>query len=165
LDEVSSNGQRIVDRKDGVRKTRVALASAAAIVTATPSILPTHDLAIAGAPTSATADLKLTGLADLLAITPAQWTQYYFSGYGPFLQSTDTPFTISNPSALVADAYAALDALINGNGNPDPTTWPSSLVNYHFETGPVGASYELLQQTVGAANPGNEERPSSSRHC
>jgi len=103
----------------------VALASAAAIAVATPAIAPN----LAPTPTAlSAAQVELTTFADLLSITPADWNNYFFVGWGgalgpinpdpevldpTYYVNCDYDCTIPGVSGL---AYLALDALINGNG-------------------------------------------------
>lgn len=104
----------------------VALASAAAIAVATPAIAPNFT----PTPTAlSAAQVELTTFADLLSITPADWSNYFFEGWGGAIgpiqvdpQTTEADYwipqcnydcTIPGISGL---AYLALDALINGNG-------------------------------------------------
>ncbi|CAN1510948.1 hypothetical protein MCEMIE22_00792 [Mycobacteriaceae bacterium] len=103
----------------------VALASAAAIAVATPAIAPN----LAPTPTAlSAAQVELTTFADLLSITPADWNNYLFVGWGgalgpinpdpevldpTYYVNCDYDCTIPGVSGL---AYLALDALINGNG-------------------------------------------------
>jgi hypothetical protein len=103
----------------------VALASAAAIAVATPAIAPNLTPT---PPALSAAQVELTTFADLLSITPDDWYDYLFIGWGgaigpinPDPEILDPTYyvpcnydcTISGPSGL---AYLALDALINGNG-------------------------------------------------
>jgi hypothetical protein len=144
------------------------LASAAAIAVASPAIAPSvlqptpHALAAA--------KVQLTTFADLLSITPEDYSTILFSGYGEAIsQNQDpdfdwaalylAPFTkcnfnckVNGPSGV---AYAMLDALINGNGTgyapvedadgnyiKGYPTWNVSAVNYFFEGGfGIGSGY------------------------
>lgn len=107
--------------------TGAALASAAAIVAATPAIMPSMT---APSPLAlSAAQVELTTFSDLLSITPADWNDYLFVGWGGaigpinidplnvandyWLPLCNYDCTINGPSGL---AYLALDALINGNG-------------------------------------------------
>ena len=104
----------------------VALASAAAIAVATPAIAPN----LTPAPTALSAtQVELANFADLLSITPADWNNYFFVGWGNAIGSinVDPETTESDYWAPQCDydcllpgipgvTYLALDALINGNG-------------------------------------------------
>ncbi len=106
-----------------------ALTTAAAVVAATPIVAPP-----APAPTPpalASAQIQLATFSDLLSITPEDWNNTLFAGWG-FALSPDqeedldwanaflNPFTGCNFDCAVIGpsgiAYLALDALINGNG-------------------------------------------------
>jgi len=106
--------------------TAAALASAAAIAVASPAIAPN----LTPAPTAlSAAQVELTTFSDLLSITPADWGNYFFVGWGGAIganQSTPVAHpdnwwapscnfdcTIPGLSGLI---YLASDALINGNG-------------------------------------------------
>jgi len=106
--------------------TAAALASAAAIAVASPAIAP--NLTPAPGALSA-AQVELTTFSDLLSITPADWGNYFFVGWGGAIgpnQETpeDTPANYWAPNCnfdctipgLSGVTYLALDALINGNG-------------------------------------------------
>ena len=104
----------------------VALASAAAIAVATPAIAPN----LTPTPTAVSAaEVELANFADLLSITPADWNNYFFVGWGGAIGSinVDPETTESDYWAPQCDydcllpgipgvTYLALDALINGNG-------------------------------------------------
>jgi hypothetical protein len=117
----------------------VALASAAAIAVATPAIAPN----LTPTPTAlSAAQVELTTFADLLSITPADWSDYFFEGWGGAIgpiqvapQTTEADYwipdcnydcTIPGISGL---AYLALDALINGNGEGIDNTGGTILEN------------------------------------
>jgi hypothetical protein len=103
----------------------VALASAAAIAVATPAIAPN----LTPTPTAlSAAQVELTTFADLLSITPADWNNYLFVGWGGALGPINPDPEVLDPTYYVncdydctipgisGVAYLALDALINGNG-------------------------------------------------
>ena len=103
----------------------VALASAAAIAVATPAIAPN----LTPTPTAlSAAQVELTTFADLLSITPADWNNYFFVGWGGALGAINPDPEVLDPTYYVdcdydcvipgvsGLAYLALDALINGNG-------------------------------------------------
>ncbi len=117
----------------------VALASAAAIAVATPAIAPN----LTPTPTAlSAAQVELATFADLLSITPADWSDYFFEGWGGAIgpiqvdpQTTEADYwipqcnydcTIPGISGL---AYLALDALINGNGEGIDNTGGTILQN------------------------------------
>ena len=107
----------------------VSLASAAAIAVATPAIVPSVSTFSPHALSAA--KVQLATFADLLSITPEDWNNVLFDGYGgaispfgdpdfdwaaafisPFV-ACDFDCLVNGPSGI---AYLALDALINGNG-------------------------------------------------
>ena len=103
----------------------VALASAAAIAVATPAIAPN----LTPTPTAlSAAQVELTTFADLLSITPADWNNYLFVGWGGALGPINPDPEVLDPTYYVncdydctipgisGLAYLALDAVINGNG-------------------------------------------------
>jgi hypothetical protein len=138
--------------------TAAALATAAAIAVASPAIAP--NLTPAPAALSA-AQVELTTFSDLLSITPADWGNYFFVGYGGAIGPNQiTPVetlpdywlpncafdcTIAGVSGV---SYLALDALINGNGGgiADLGNWKISAINYLFEGGISSAVQYTLQQ-------------------
>ena len=106
--------------------TAAALASAAAIAVASPAIAP--NLTPAPAALSA-AQVELTTFSDLLSITPADWGNYFFVGWGGAIGpnqidpvTTEPDYWLPNCNfdctipGLSGVTYLALDALINGNG-------------------------------------------------
>jgi hypothetical protein len=112
--------------------TGAAFASAAAIVAATPAIVPNVTAPAPLALSSAQVEVQLATFSDLLSITPEDWNYYLFQGWGLAIspnQNLDidwaaafvSPFaacdfscTVNGPSGV---AYLALDALFNGNGS------------------------------------------------
>ena len=171
----------------------VSLASAAAIAVATPVIAPSVSSITPHALSAA--KVQLATFSDLLSITPEDWSNILFTGYGAAISPNQdpsfdwaaafiSPFTGCDFDCLVIGpsgvAYAALDALINGDGDgwadvlqdpskpyqPDPdapnynplvsghSTWAPSAVNYFFEGG-AGSGFAYLL----AAPFGNEESP------
>ena len=106
-----------------------ALASAAVVAMSTAEVAPTVS---APTPTAlSAAQVQLTTFSDLLSITPEDWNNVLFGGWGFAISPNQpleldwaaafiSPFTncdfncqVNGPSGL---AYLALDALINGNG-------------------------------------------------
>lgn len=133
--------------------TAAAFASAAAIAVASPAIAP--NLTPAPAALSA-AQVELTTFADLLSITPADWVNYAFIGWGGAIgpinvdpQTTESDYWAPQCNydcvkpGLPGLLYLGLDALINGTGagvanvsgipNPqyDPTK-PEGPGNYQY---------------------------------
>lgn len=171
-----------------------ALATAAAVVIATPAVAPS--VSAPTPPALASAQVELATFSDLLSITPEDWSNILFTGWG-FALSPDqiqdfdwaneflNPFVNCNFNCAVTGpsgvAYAALDALINGNGQgigtvngvledpdkpyqPDPDKpdynpyviqpWRISAVNYFFEGGlGPGATYLALQPFGNPSSP------------
>jgi hypothetical protein len=146
-----------------------ALATAAAVAVATPVIAPSIT---ASAPTPAAlsaAKVQLTTFADLLSITPSDWVNYYFIGWGgaigpinvgPDDTNDDYWLPECNYDCLIPGipgvAYLALDALINGNGGglAEAPEWGVSALNYFFEgTGPSPGVQYVLQQPFAPGAP------------
>lgn len=149
-----------------------ALASAAAIVLATPAVAP--GIAASSLSTSlstSAAQYELATFADLFTIPAGEWINAYFQGYGgivgpnnpfplePYATNCDGQCVLVGVSSL---AYLALDAVINGNGEgwEDAENWNVSAINYLFEADwsldPGGISagvLYLLQTSIGSANP------------
>ena len=161
--------------------TGAALASAVAVVAATPSIMPSVAMPAPTALSSAAYDL--TTFADLLSITPEDISNAYFDGWGfklkpfdetdpdpdwaaayldPFLQCNER-CGVTGPSGI---AYMALDALINGTGtgigaaygilqNPDEKYQPDpAKPNYNPYTTPPWPTSALNYTFEGGPGPG-----------
>ena len=62
--------------------TGAALASATAIVAATPAIMPSMAAPAPLALSAAQAEVQLATFSDLLSITPEDWNYYFFDGWG-----------------------------------------------------------------------------------
>ncbi|MEJ6536789.1 MAG: hypothetical protein QNL98_06055, partial [Mycobacterium sp.] len=106
--------------------TAAALATAAAIAVASPAIAPN----LTPTPNAlSAAQVELTTFADLLSITPAEWNDYFYLGWGGAIGPINVdPQTIENDywipqcnydcllPGVSGLAYLGLDALINGNG-------------------------------------------------
>jgi len=106
--------------------TAAALATAAAIAVASPAIAPN----LTPTPNAlSAAQVELTTFADLLSITPAEWNDYFYLGWGgaigpinvdPEEDPSDYWIPQCNYDCLLPGisglAYLGLDALINGNG-------------------------------------------------
>ncbi|MCX6483521.1 MAG: hypothetical protein NT146_09665 [Mycobacterium sp.] len=138
--------------------TAAALATAAAVAVASPAIAP--NLTPTPAALSA-AQVELTTFSDLLSITPAEWNDYFFVGYGGAIGpnqitpvETENDYWLPNCNfdctipGLSGVSYLALDALINGNGGgiADIGNWKISAINYLFEGGISSAVQYTLQQ-------------------
>ena len=152
--------------------TGAALASAAAIVAASPAFAPSNALPSPAALSSA--KYELATFADVFTIPTSEWIASYFQGYGGVIGPTVTPnptpppATVSTPNPYAPQcnndctvagvsgiAYLLADALINGNGKgwSDSGNWATSGVNYFYEAG-LGYGIEYLAQTaVGSTNP------------
>ncbi len=166
-----------------------ALTSAAVVAASTATVAST-----ASAPTPpalSAAQVQLTTFSDLLSITPEDWSNILFTGWG-FAISPNQPVDLDWAAAFISPftncdfncavigpsgvAYAALDALFNGNGagienvngilqnpdlpyQPDPdkpnfnpyTTppWSVSSINYFFEGGAGSGVQYLVTQPFG----------------
>ncbi|EHB58196.1 hypothetical protein MycrhDRAFT_0632 [Mycolicibacterium rhodesiae JS60] len=129
--------------------TGAAVASAAAIVAATPALVPTHDLAIA-APSplrTSTAQVALTAITD---ITLQGINDAYWFGWGGYITDTNTYY----PG--VSDIYLA-----GGSGvlyylvdNAAETFLPGfDLDNYYFEIGAPSVPYVAAGELFGTDSP------------
>ena len=145
-----------------------ALATAAAVAIATPVIAPTIS---SSAPTPAAlsaAQVQLTTFADLLSITPSDWNNYFYIGWGGAIGPINVDPETANPDYWLPNcdydctipgfsglAYLALDALINGNGGgiAEAPEWGVSAVNYFFEGGASTGAQYLLQQPFAPGAP------------
>lgn len=155
-------------------KTGAALATAAAIVAASPGLAPSASIASPNA--LSTAAYELTTFADVFTIPTDVWTNLLFGSptasgdpysYGGFVGPENTPLavepwatycsyecTISGPSGAL---YLGLDALVNGNGNgwDDRDNWSVGIVNYLFEptfaraVGGGGSNFTIQTGTAG----------------
>ena len=151
------------------QKIGVALASAAAIVAASPAVAP--HVPTPTALSSAAYDYDLTTFADLLSIPTEEWTNTLFSntafgGYvGPWV--TDGEEYVGQSSGLIIEpwatscffdcflggisgvAYLAAAALVNGNGLgwEGRDNWSVGIVNYLFEP--------FFQTVLGSGASGN----------
>lgn len=143
--------------------TGAALASAVAVVAATPSIMPS--VAMPSTTALSSAAYELTTFGDLLSITPEDISNAYFGGWGFALKPFDdtdpdpdwaaaylNPFLGCDEDCAVPGlsgvAYLLLDALINGNGEgyEDSSNWGVSALNYAFEGGlGIAATYLVVQ--------------------
>ncbi len=157
-------------RLNSFTKTGVALASAAAVVAATPVVTPSLSLpTLPTPPALSQAQYELSNfetfwafLTDPTAIEYALFTGWGFT-IGPINIDPEEPVSdillpqcnydcsINGPSGV---AYMLLDALFNGD-SPDATTWSPSAINYVFEGGwPIGVQYVIQQPfQPGVLNP------------
>ena len=135
--------------------TAAALATAAAIAVASPAIAPN----LTPTPNAlSAAQVELTTFADLLSITPAEWNDYFYLGWGGAIgQINVDPQTIENDywipqcnydcllPGVSGLAYLGLDALINGNGAgiDNVAGVPNPNYNPKFPEGP--GNYQYLQ--------------------
>ena len=152
--------------------TGAALASAAAIVAASPAFAPSNALPSPAALSSA--KYQLATFADIFTIPSSEWVASYFQGYGGVLGPTVTanptppPATVSTPNPYAPQCdnnctvagvsgvlYLFADALINGDGKgwSDSANWATSGINYFDEAG-LSTGIEYLAHTaVGSTNP------------
>jgi hypothetical protein len=108
--------------------TGVALASATAIVTASPALVSTHDLAVAAAPSPlklSTANVELTALTD---ITLSGINDAYWFGWGGYVGCGD------------------LDSSGNCTFTPQDPYYPG--VNSVYVTGAAGVAYYLADNII-----------------
>lgn len=154
--------------------TGAALASAAAIVAASPGLAPSASIASPNALSAAA--YELTTFADVFTVPTDVWTNLLFGSptasgdpysYGGFVGPENTPLavepwatycnyecTISGPSAAL---YLFFDALVNGTGNgwDDRDNWSVGIVNYLFEptfaraVGGGGSNFTIQTGTAG----------------
>lgn len=154
--------------------TGAALASAAAIVAASPGLAPSASIASPNA--LSTAAYELTTFADVFTVPTDVWTNLLFGSptesgdpysYGGFVGPDNTPLavepwatycdytcTITGPSAAL---YLFFDALVNGTGNgwDDRDNWGVGIVNYLFEptfaraVGGGGSNFTIQTGTAG----------------
>jgi hypothetical protein len=135
--------------------TAAALASAAAVAVASPAIAP--NLTPTPAALSA-AQVELTTFSDLLSITPADWVNYAFIGWGGAIGPINVdPQTVESDywapqcdynclkPGLSGLLYLGLDALINGTGAgiANVSGIPNPSYNPKFPEGP--GNYKYLQ--------------------
>ena len=147
--------------------TGAALATAAAIVAASPGLAPSASIASPNA--LSTAAYELTTFADVFTIPTDVWTNLLFSttDYGGFVGPENTPLAVEpwatycsyecTISGFSGALYLGLDALVNGNGNgwDDRENWNVGIVNYLFEptfarpVGGGGANFTIQTGTAG----------------
>ncbi len=146
--------------------TGAALATAAAIVAASPGLAPSGSIAAQNALSKAA--YELTTFSDMFTIPAAEVTNVLFgsTSYGGFVGPNNTPIVVEPwasacsydcfLSGISGVAYLYADALVNGNGNgwDDRDNWAdSSIVNYFFEpffVRSIGQGAFSTVQTVGA---------------
>jgi hypothetical protein len=130
----------------------VALTSAAMIVAGTPALLSSMDAktVAASAPTPtklSQAKYDLTTLQSVLALTPADYQNAYFNGWGPFVTSANS-YGFGDgtaPDGLGGVFYLVADNLAWDGVTPDPAP---NLVNYYFELG-AGPAFYIAAQQIG----------------
>jgi hypothetical protein len=130
----------------------VALTSAAMIVAGTPALLSSMDAktVAASAPTPtklSQAKYDLTTLQSVLALTPADYQNAYFNGWGPFVTSANS-YGFGDgtaPTGLGGVFYLVADNLAWDGVTPDPAP---NLVNYYFELG-AGPAFYIAAQQIG----------------
>jgi hypothetical protein len=147
--------------------TGAALATAAAVVAASPGLAPSSSVASPNA--LSTAAYELTTFADVFTIPSDEWTNVLFgtSDYGGFVGPDNTPLAVEpwasycnyecTISGISGALYLGLDALVNGNGNgwEDRDNWSVGIVNYLFEptfarpVGGGGANFTIQTGTAG----------------
>ncbi|SBS76817.1 conserved exported hypothetical protein [uncultured Mycobacterium sp.] len=129
--------------------TGAALASAAAIVAATPALVPTHDLAV-GAPTPlklSTAQVELTAITD---ITLQGINDAYWFGWGGYITDTNTYYP-GVSDIYVAGASGVLYYLVD---NAAESFIPGfDLDNYYFEIGAPSVPYVAAGELFGTSSP------------
>jgi hypothetical protein len=146
--------------------TGAALATAAAIVAASPGLAPSGSIAAQNAVSKAA--YELTTFSDMFTIPTAEVTNVLFgsTSYGGFVGPDNTPIVVEPwasacsydcfLSGISGVAYLYADALVNGNGNgwDDRDNWAdSSIVNYFFEpffVRSIGQGAFSTVQSVGA---------------
>jgi hypothetical protein len=129
--------------------TGAALASAAAIVVATPALVPTHDLAV-GVPTPlklSTAQVALTAISD---ITIQGINDAYYFGWGGYITDTNTYYP-GVSDVYVAGASGVLYYLVD---NAAESFVPGfDLDNYYFEIGAPAVPYVAAGELFGTSSP------------
>ena len=139
------------------------LASAAAIAVATPAIAPSVHLP--SPHLLEAAKVQLTTFADVLTITPTDYSNIYFNGYGQAISyKADASFDWAAPyistkrfcdyscqrSGVSGLAYVVLDALINGNGTGYANVPKDPSKPYNPNTNPYDKGHDTW--SVGALN-------------
>ncbi|MCV7179513.1 hypothetical protein [Mycolicibacterium sphagni] len=129
--------------------TGAALASAAAIVTASPALLPTHDLAV-GAPAPlalSTAKYELTAITD---ITLQGINDAYWFGWGGYITTTNTYYP-GVSGIYVSGASGVLYYVVD---NAIESFVPGfDLDNYFFEEGFPAVPYVAAGEIFGTSSP------------
>jgi hypothetical protein len=129
--------------------TGAAVASAAAIVAATPALVPTHDLAI-GVPTPlklSTAQVELTAITD---ITLQGINDAYWFGWGGYITDTNTYYP-GVSDIYLAGASGVLYYLVD---NAAESFVPGfDLDNYYFEIGAPSVPYVAAGELFGTDSP------------
>ncbi|MBB3602074.1 hypothetical protein FHT40_001707 [Mycolicibacterium sp. BK556] len=129
--------------------TGAAVASAAAIVAATPALVPTHDLAI-GAPSplrTSTAQVALTAITD---ITIQGINDAYWFGWGGYITDTNTYYP-GVSDIYLSGAPGVLYYLVD---NAAESFVPGfDLDNYYFEIGAPAVPYVAAGELFGTSSP------------
>lgn len=149
--------QSMATRMNSFTKTGVALASAAAVVAATPALAPS--ISVPTPPALSKAAYELTDFATFFQfLTDPEELQYaYFSGWGGAIgpinvdpqEPVEADYWLPNCNydcsiaGLSGVGYMLLDALINGDQGSNE--WPTSAVNYFFE-GSLGIGLQYIVQ-------------------
>ena len=147
--------------------TGAALATAAALVAASPGLAPSASIASPNA--LSTAAYELTTFADVFTIPSEEWTNVLFgsSSYGGYVGPDNTPLAVEpwatycsytcTISGISGALYLGLDALVNGSGGgwEDRDNWGVGIVNYLFEPtfartiGGGGGNFTIQTGTAG----------------
>ena len=129
--------------------TGAAVASAAAIVAASPAYLPTHDLAVGatGSLPVSTAQYALTAITD---ITIQGINDAYFFGWGGYIQEDNTYYP-GVKDIYVSGASGVLYYLVD---NAAESFVPGfDLDNYYFEIGAPSIPYVGSGELFGTSSP------------
>lgn len=128
--------------------TGAAFASAAAIVAATPAIMPNVTAPAPLALSAAQAEVQLATFSDLLSITPEDWNYYLFQGWGQaispnqdpdvdwFAQFLD-PFSRCNFNCQVNGPRASPTWLLTRCSTVTATGSTTSTVNWRIQASPI----------------------------
>lgn len=141
------------------------MATAAAIVAASPALAPGGSIAAQNALSKAA--YELTTFSDMFTIPTSEVTNTLFgsTAYGGFVGPDNEPLAVEPwasectyscfLSGVSGVAYLYMDALVNGNGNgwDDRDNWSVGIVNYFFEpffVRSIGQGSFSAVQSVGA---------------
>ncbi|MET0702238.1 MAG: hypothetical protein ABWY93_21495 [Mycobacterium sp.] len=131
----------------------VALTSAALIVAGTPTLLSAGDTKIAASAPSPTklsnAKYELTTLASLLSLSPADYQDAYYNGYGGWVPANNPYFPYSaSDYPITVDGLGGVGYLVADNLLWDGVSTDPTLVNYYYELG-AGPAIQIAAQQVG----------------